>query len=614
MRQLQHDTSDRSSHESTVRKKLIAVALGESPADLVIKGGRLINVYTGEIEDGVDIAVSGERIALVGDADECIGADTQVVDVKGAYLAPGFIDSHYHIESSRLAPWRHAEITLPRGVTVLLEDPHEACASGGLDAIRYMLENTRGLPQKVYVQISSATPPSNVETTGGYIGAKEALEALSWPRVMGLGEMMDPQRIYDGDPRLWGLLDTAFQTNQPIEGHSGFSGRNLAAYAAAGVSSTHSPRTPEQALEMLRRGFFVQLKIERELDTIKTLLNSKIDWSRVGLAVDDRPAERILEIGALDNEVRSAIRLGVPPITAYQMATINNANHWRLEKDHGGIAPGRYADILVITDLYQVEVSQVFASGKEVARDGKLTYEMPPRYAPPYARETVHLAGEITPERFKVIAPPGATQVNALVIPPYFWSGTKEEIIMPLPVRGGEVLPDPDRGINKVAVVERHRGTGNIGISFWQWGFQRGAVAMSVLHDNHNILVVGTNDEDMACAVNEIARMQGGMVVVDEGKVLAELALPVFGLMSDADATEVAESIRKLEQAAVYLRKGGEHTVPVHRMPPHLARQLETQPLDVLSFAFLTCTPWRYVITDRGIFDMKDETPVPLIY
>ncbi|HHW17462.1 MAG TPA: adenine deaminase [Firmicutes bacterium] len=611
MRQFRHDLA---SDEAALRRKLISVALGKSPADLVLQGGRLVNVYTGEVEEPVDIAISGERIALVGDATGCIGPMTHVVNVKGAYLVPGFVDPHYHIESSRLAPWRHAEVTLPRGITVLVEDPHEACASGGLDAIRYILENTEGLPQKVYVQVSSATPPSNVETTGGYIGAQEAREALSWPRVVGLGEMMDPQRIYNGDERLWGLLELAIETGQPIEGHSGFSGKNLSAYASAGVGSTHSPRTPEQAIEMLRRGFFLQLKVEREIPTLRRLLESQIDWSRVGLAVDDRPAERLLEIGGLDNEVRSAIKLGVPPIRAYQMATINNARHWRLDRDHGGIAPGRYADILVVTDLEEVVVSRVFANGREVARDGELIQPLPARYAPAYARETVRLARKVTADDFRVAAPPGRHSVRALVIPPCFWTGTKDDIIQPLPVRDGEVLPDSSRGINKVAVVERHRGTGKIGISFWQWGFQRGAVAMSVLHDSHNISVVGTNDPDMAFAVNRIAELQGGIVVVEDGKVLAELALPIFGLMSDAPAEEVAAGIRKLEQAAVSLRKGGESTVPVHRMPYHLAQALEQQPLDVLSFAFLTCDPWRYVITDQGIFDMVDETPVPLLW
>jgi len=600
--------------ESSLRRHLVDVALGKAPADLVIQGGRLVNVYTCEIEEGLDIAIAGKRIALVGDAHNCIGPSTEIVNVDGAYLVPGFVDAHYHIESSRLTPWRHAEITLPRGITVLVEDPHEACASGGLDAIRYMLENTEGLPQKVYIQISSATPPSNVETTGGYISATEARQALNWPRVIGLGEMMDPQRIFDGDRRLWGLLEVAIETGQPVEGHSGFLGDKLSAYASAGIHSTHSPRSPEYAIEMLRRGFYLQLKVEREVPTIHRLLESQINWNQVGLAVDDRPAERILEIGGLDNEVRAAIKLGVPPIRAYQMATINNARHWGLERDHGGIAPGRYADILVVTDLEKVAISRVFANGREVARGGAMIDPIPERPAPTYARNTVRLARKVTAEDFRVAAPLGRQTVYSFVIPPFFWSRTKDDIVTQLPVQNGIVEPDLARGINKVAVVERHRYTGNIGLSFWQWGFMRGAVAMSVLHDSHNISVVGTNDADMAFAVNRVAELQGGIVVVENGQVLAELALPVWGLMSDAPAHEVAQTIRAVERAASYLRKGGEDKVPEDKIPPDLANALKKRPVDVLSFAFLTCDPWRFVVTDQGLFDMHDERRLPLAW
>lgn len=635
--------SDFFSAQIYLRQHLIDVALGKTPADLVIRGGNLVNVYTGEIQDNTDIAVAGERIALVGDVSSCIGPDTEIVDVKGAYLTPGFVDAHYHIESSRLAPWRHAQITLPRGLTALVEDPHEACAPGGLDAIRYFLENTQGLPQKVYVQVPSATPPTNVETTGGYIGGEEFKEALNWPRVMGLGEMMDPPRIFGGDLRVWSLIQEAIEAGQPIEGHGGFSGNQLAAYASAGVQSTHSPHSPEQALEMLRQGFTIQLKVEREIPTIKRLLESQIDWSRVGLAVDDRPVEKLLELGSLDHEVRLAIETGIPPIRAYQMATINNARHWRLDRDHGGIAPGRYADILVVSDLEKVAIDRVFANGREVARNGKLVIplkglDIPNRLAPGYALNTVKLARKVTADDFKVAAPGASAtssaqrqtqgfcdikennEVHALVIPPFYFSGDKEPITCKLPVRDGVVELDPATGINKVAILERHHGTGNMGLGFWHWGFHRGAIAMSVLHDSHNISVVGANDHDMAVAVNRVAEMQGGIAVVENGRVLAELPLPIFGLMTDAPPEEVAGLSRAVEEAGASLRisdtSGSRETeaAGLSQIPPDLAKTMASKPVDVLTFAYLTCHPRRFVLTDQGIFDILDERPVPLVW
>ncbi len=297
-----------------------------------------------------------------------------------------------------------------------------------------------------------------METTGGYIGGEEFKEALKWPRVMGLGEMMDPPRIFGGDRRVWSLIQEAIEAGQPIEGHGGFSGDQLAAYASAGVQSTHSPHSPEQALEMLRQGFTIQLKVEREIPTIKRLLESQIDWSRVGLAVDDRPVEKLLELGSLDHEVRLAIETGIPPIRAYQMATINNARHWRLDRDHGGIAPGRYADILVVSDLEKVAIDRVFANGREVARNGKLVIplkglDIPNRLAPGYALNTVKLARKVTADDFKVAAPGASAtssaqrqtqgfcdikennEVHALVIPPFYFSGDKEPITCKLPVR-----------------------------------------------------------------------------------------------------------------------------------------------------------------------------------
>ncbi len=282
---------------------------------------------------------------------------------------------------------------------------------------------------------------------------------------------------------------------------------------------------------MLRRGFDIQLKVEREAWTIERLLRQPVDWGRIGLAVDDRPVERLLRDGGLDHEIRAAIKLGVPVVRAYQMATINNARHWRLDRDHGGIAPGRYADILVVSVLERVAVVRVFAAGREVARDGALLTPVDPRPAPAYATNTVRLRRPLQMEDLAVSAPAGRDVVYVMVIPPFYWSRDVEPITRRLSVRDG---------INKVAVIDRHRASGNIGLAFWAWGLQRGAVALTVLHDSHNLCVIGADDRDMVVAVNRVAEMQGGLAVARDGRVQAELALPIWGLMSDAEPAKVA--------------------------------------------------------------------------
>jgi adenine deaminase len=355
---------DSAALDVAARRRLIRVARREEPADLILRNARLLNVYTGEILPGTDIAIAGERFAVVGDASGCAGPATELVDLEGRFVSPGFVDAHYHIESAHLTPLRHAEVTLPQGTTTIVIDPHEACASGGIEAIRYLLEASEGLPQKVYVQISSATPPSAVETVGAWIGGPEAEKALAWPRVVGLGEVMDPQRVFNGDERIWELLEFALANNQVIEGHGGYLGYDLDAYAAIGVQDSHSPRTADQALEMLRRGFEIQLKVKRSTAIVERFLEVGIDWGRVGLAVDDRPVDELVEIGGIDNELREAIRLGVPTVAAYRMATLNNARHWHHERDHGGIAPGRFADVVVLSDLESVAIDAVYPSGR----------------------------------------------------------------------------------------------------------------------------------------------------------------------------------------------------------------------------------------------------------
>ncbi|MEW5813968.1 MAG: amidohydrolase family protein, partial [Spirochaetota bacterium] len=329
------------------RQRLVDVALGKAPADLVITNGTLLNVFTGELLPQTGIAVAGKRIALVGDIKHCLGKNTAIIDADGKHLVPGFIDSHYHMESSLLSPCRHAELTIAHGTTSIFEDTHEIANVLGIKGIKYFLKEAGRLPQKIYLSISSATPPTNFETTGAYIDYNSARGLADEPMVAGIGEIVDFRRLYNHDTRLWGMIQLGLENELLIEGHSSTAPPELDAYISAGVGSTHSPRNPNEAWEMLRRGAQIQLQMDRSEEIVKYLLLKKTPWHLVGLAIDDRPVHIFLEKGGLDYEILKAIEEGVDVITAYQMATINNALHWKMTRDIGSISPGRLADIVL---------------------------------------------------------------------------------------------------------------------------------------------------------------------------------------------------------------------------------------------------------------------------
>ena len=592
--------------EARLRQKaridLMEVALGRRPADLVILNGTLLDTATLELLPQTGIAVSGRRIAALGDVRRCMGPATTIIDASGLYLVPGFVDAHYHCESSRLSPTQHARVTLPMGLTAYFEGTHEITnAAGGLPGVQYFVEEGRALPQKIYPCVSSATPPSPVETTSGYIGHDEVQRAIrQWPDVVrGLGEVMDLPRLLEGDARLHGVIQAALDAGRRVEGHGSPALEILDGWIAAGISSTHSPRLPE-ALAMLRRGLHLQLKIDRTGDIVRQFLELPLkDWRLVGLAIDDRPADELLEIGSMDHEVRRAIELGVPAAIAYQMATLNNAQHWRMEDDHGILAPGRYADILLISDLEKVRIEKVVADGRLVAEQGRLVREIRVPAAPEYVRNSVRLPRPLRAPDFEIAAPPNRSEVTATVLKPRYFSRDLGPLTHKLPVRNGLVQRDPARGITKFAVIERYRRTGNIGLAFWELGFDRGAIAWTVNHDHHNLAVVGADDADMAVAANRVAELQGGFVIAAGGRVLAELALPIAGLMTDEDPNSVAGKIRTLNRIANDM-----HPVPV----------LAGRTTDLLTFMNLTCDPWKYALTDLGLFNLETREKMPAVY
>lgn len=584
------------------RLRLMRVALGREPADMVIEGGTLLDTVTGELLPGWGVAISGDRIAAVGDVARHAGPATTRVNAGGMTLVPGFVDAHYHCESSRLSARRHAEVTLPQGLTAYFEGTHEITnAARGLPGVEYFAEAGRRLPQKIYPCVSSATPPSPVETTSGHIGHAETLLAFQrWPeQARGIDEVMDLPRVLDGSARLHGVIQAALDDRRIVAGHGSPPLDVLDGWIAAGIMSSHSSRIGE-ALAMLRKGVHLQLKTERTADLIAQFLALPLrDWRNVGLAVDDRTAAELLDRGGIDLEVRTAIALGVAPITAYQMATINNAAHWQVSHLHGMLAPGRYADVLLVSDLEKVAVDRVVASGRLVAERGRLLTPLDGGPIDPALRQTVRLARELRAADFEVLAPPGRHEAQAYVLPPRYFSRELGPITKTLPVAGGRVQRDLRRGITKFAIVERYGKGMSIGVSFWELGFDEGAIAWTVNHDHHNLGVFGASDEDMAVAANRCAAIEGGYVIVKDGKVLAELALPIAGLMSDDDPAVVAEKIRTLDRVAAAMHPG-----------PSLAEH----PTDRITFMNLTCDPWKYSLTDLGLFDLETQKRLPAVF
>jgi adenine deaminase len=573
------------------------VALGQLPPDTIIENGVLVDVATRRLVDGIYVSISGGRIAALSKERPKPGSETKVIDAAGAYLAPGLVDAHYHIESSRLSPRRHAQITLPHGTTTLFEGSHEICNPLGLNGAKYLLEEAKGLPQKIFVGLSSATPPTPYETAGAYIGGKEATEGLKFEGVAGIDEVMDYTALFNGEDRLHSVIEAGLASGKVVEGHGVPSPPQADAFLATGVSSTHFSGDGAKALTLLERGCFLELKSRDSRQAIRELVAAGIDWQMVGMCVDDRPAEKISQLGHLDYELRIAIEEGLDPVTAIQLATLNNARHWRKEHEVGIIAPGRHADILFLTDLPAFLVDRVMADGVIVAEKGKLTVDIPIRPAPIYVMNTIKLNQPLAAKDFEVKVSSDKLKVNAAVLRPYYFSADLPPITRELIVENGLVQRDLPKDINKVAIVRRDGG--GIGISFWELGYQHGAVAMSVLHDTHNISVVGATDFDMAKAVNRVAEMGGGITVIRDGAIKAEVPLPIAGLMTDRPLPEVVADLDRVNEEAAKLSPG---------------KLLGPNPVDTQTFIFLTCFPWGIVLTDKGLINVRTGQPVQTIW
>jgi adenine deaminase len=566
-----------------MRSRWVAVARGDEPADLVLKGGRVLSVFTGEVFPA-DVAIADGHVVGVGAYD-----GTAVHDVSGRILVPGFIDGHCHIESSKLSVDEFARAVLPRGTTSVVIDPHEVANVLGLAGVEYMLAASKSVPLGVYVMMPSCVPASQFETSAVSLEAYDFPDMLARQRILGIAELMNYPGAIAGDPGIMSKMATAGYRH--VDGHApGVRGKALNAYIASGPSSDHECAGLEEALEKKRLGMWIMI---REASMIRNLVDllplvTEYGTENCMFVTDDREASTLLEEGHINSMVRKAVEHGLPAPDAVKLATLNTARYHGLE-GQGAVAPGYRADILVLPDLVSFEPLAVYRGGEVVAEGGRsLPFTSTP--VPPEVTGTVHI-DVLPPDAFR-IPYEGWNQIRVIdLIPDQVV--TRATTDRPA-VRQGEVVADPDRDLVKLAVVERHRRTGNIGLGFVRgFGLREGAMASTVAHDSHNIVAAGVNDRDMIRAVERLAEIGGGLVVVRNGEIAGELPLEIAGLMSARSADEVVAGLELLERVLQEMGVG-----------------LAT-PFMYLGFLALSVIP-EMRVTDQGIVDVRSFELVPL--
>lgn len=542
-----------------VSKMLAAVAQGQKPAETVIKGAKLVNVCTGEIQEDIDVAIAQGRIAYIGKADHCIGARTTVINAEGEYIAPGFLDGHIHVESSMLGVGEYARAVVPHGTVGIYMDPHEICNVLGLDGVKLMDEDAHRTPLKTMITTPSCVPAvPGFEDTGSFVGPEDIAATMSWPSVVGLGEMMNFPGVLGGTDHAHGEVGATLEAGKIVTGHYSMpeTDRGLNAYIASGVRCCHESTRAVDALAKMRFGMYAMFRYGsawKDLPALAEAIAGKdIDTRYAVLVSDDTHPHTLIGEGHLDHIVRTAVECGIDVMTALQMVTINCAQCFQMDHDLGSIAPGKCADIVFLNNLEELQVTRVLIDGAVVAENGKPTFELEPFVYPEWATRSVHIAQEITPESFVIEKPEGASNMSAYirvieVIPGKV--GTFETHLH-LPVIDGKLESDLSQDTLKTFVFERHHETGTFGYGFVKgFGIKRGAMASTVAHDAHNLLVVGTNDEDMALAANTLIECGGGMVVVADGEVLGLVELPIAGLMDAQDAHVMSDKVHGVEKA-----------------------------------------------------------------
>lgn len=569
-------------------KSLIASAAGEVKADLVLKNAKILNVFTRELEEG-DVAVKDGVIVGIGSY-----SGEEEIDLEGKIICPGLIDGHIHIESSMLSPSEFAKAVIPHGTTAVITDPHEIANVAGTDGISFMLESSKDLPMDIFFMLPSCVPATPLDESGAVLTATELSPFYKEDRVLGLAELMNSYGTVNGDEDIIAKINGAKANGKTIDGHApALTGNGLNAYIAAGVKSDHECFAFEEAKEKLKRGQWIMIRqgtAAKNLNSLLPLFDDKYT-DRCMLVTDDKHPGDLISQGHIDYIVREAVKAGKSPFNAVKMASFNAATYFGL-KDRGAVAPGYIADLIVVSNLNDFNVEKVFKNGKLVAEDGELKADI--KSAPvdevKYKR-VCHSFNmpKVTADSFKITGTGSKKRVIKVV--------TGEIITDEVIVNSSSPEAEPDKDISKIAVIERHKGTGHIGLGFVTgYGLKKGAIASSVAHDSHNLIVAGTNDEDMAIAANAVLENEGGLAVAVDGKLIGTLALPLGGLMCEQDAASVEEKLVALKEQARVLG-----------VPEGI------DPFMTLAFTALPVIPKLRIIT-KGVVDVNTQSYAPVLF
>lgn len=547
-------------------RTLVAVAQGRKPAETVIRHARLVNVCTHEVLDDVDVAIACGRVAYVGmggnTAEHCVGEGTRVIDAEGSYIAPGFMDGHMHVESAMVGVSEYARAAVPHGTTGVYMDPHEVANVCGLKGVGVMVEDSRRVPLKAMFTTPSCVPAvPGFEDTGSSIDADDVADSMTWDSVVALGEMMNFPGVLSCDDNTMEEINATLRADRCVTGHYSVPERDrgLNAYVASGVSACHESATDEDILAKLRLGMYAQLREGSAWHNLQNLapavVDHDIDTRLCCLVSDDNHPQTLVGEGHLDRILRMAVGLGIDPVTAIQMVTINTATCFHVENDMGSIAPGKCADIVFLDDLRDFGVTRVMIDGDVVAEDGRALFEVDDFDYPDWITHTMNVGADIDESTFEIPARDAegtelegdAAQVRVIGVAP--GATVTRDLVMPVPIRDGRLEADPASDVLKVFVFERHHATGNRAYGFANGFGIHGALAQTVAHDAHNLLVMGDNDADMALAAQTLVACGGGEVAVQDGRVLGLVELTVAGLMSTERVEVVADKVARIQEA-----------------------------------------------------------------
>ena len=621
MTKLPDDISLDAGVEIAIRQDLTLVALGKRPADVALRVGRLLDVATRTWKSDQEIVIKGRRIAYIGDAGSYSGEVAQRVHEPDLAAVPGLGEVHKHIESSHLTPEWEAALVLPRGNTWTCEASHEFSNVNGAKTLEFWLKaRAAGSPLKIFPLPGSAVPPTGYEHGGGWLGYDEQRDFLRQSLMTaGLDEVMDWPAVWNpANPsydRLWGMIRATFEQRGVVEGHAAGI-RDLPsinAFAAAGLASDHEAYTVEEFWDKMTHGLFMELRPHNLAEVVTGLLERGLeDWSQIALTTDDRSASDTLKLGATDYNVRLAIEAGLAPEIAIQCVTINPARHMRLTPWVGSVAPGRYADIVLLSDVESFRIAKVWADGKQVSDGTKYLPEVPKIDWPEWATKTINIGRDLTADDFAIAAEPGRETMNAAVLRPFHWAD--DFLTFELPVVNGLVQRDETRNITKFSIIDRFSGQGAVSKMFWLGCGPRTpetALACSMAHDKHNIWCVGSSDAAMAKAVNAVAANDGGWALVHDGEVVATVRYEVAGLMSCRPAAALHDEMQQLYAAGEKVDWMYEPTFQARWSPGFPER---------LAFATLTCAPWRWVLVapsdyaPQGFVNVQTGETHPVVF